>query len=858
MSSAQVAIGQPVESPRIEDLDRNQAWVWLDRVAPVQGWDTALFLMASLAVVVWSVLEADWVRTPGLALIVVSGAITGLLLSKVRVAPWPVLHLAGLAVGFLLVVWQGTTLIDDVSGIDRLAEMRSRLSVWYEAAATGGISTDLLPFSMTMLTLGWFLGYVSAWVLFRHSNVWIAVIVPATALLTNLSFLPEVYATRFFVFMFFAMLLVARVTSLQQHQKWLGARVRFIPDRARRTLGVTIAMSLIVLAITAALPIRILVSRTVADAWDFARTPVAALEDEFARLFSGIPKRTDASGRFWAKTLPFQGEISLEGETVLWATTDRPTYWLAQTYSEYSSKGWIAGDTKTVRIGPEDSPPPPQESMKRVQVNQGMQMTFKTSRLFAGGNPQWVSKQPKAEILQPKTFEIEIHESSGDAELPAAVQEIAGDLRQMLNPLRSQLVESDIASVLPRDLVFESMAASGSDGNITSVEKVTLARKEPLVSDVTSWGFVDTVAPDESYAMGSLVSDASYDDLRKAGINYSGFVEDHYLQLPASLPQRVRSLAHDLTKDAETPLDKAAALQDYLRGPTFEYSHEIDAPPRRSDGVDHFLFESKKGYSDYFGSAMAVMLRSVGVPARLAAGYAPGRVDETGRYAVLDSDSHGWTQVYFPGHGWMDFEPTSEWPVPQRGGASGSGSGDEEELASVGEQLGPDLSRAECMAPDDAVGDECLEDIFGPIIRELPEEFLDEPAQMIDRLPVVMAIVLAAIAAVWLAAQTIWTASLAGSSFVEKHYTKMSRLGAVAGHRRRAHQTPLEYASVLGRAVPSISPGARAIADTFAANRYGRHDVSDDDRDDLRQAWRSVRGRLLLRTLKRIVTLGSA
>ena len=64
-------------------------------------------------------------------------------------------------------------------------------------------------------------------------------------------------------------------------------------------------------------------------------------------------------------------------------------------------------------------------------------------------------------------------------------------------------------------------------------------------------------------------------------------------------------------------------IQAYLRGPEFTYSQSIDAPPPDSDGVEWFLFESKTGYSDYFASSMTVMLRSIGVPARLAAGYSP-------------------------------------------------------------------------------------------------------------------------------------------------------------------------------------------------------------------------------------------
>ena len=119
-----------------------------------------------------------------------------------------------------------------------------------------------------------------------------------------------------------------------------------------------------------------------------------------------------------------------------------------------------------------------------------------------------------------------------------------------------------------------------------------------------------------------------------------------------------------MTRNAATPVEKALAIKDYLRADgNFTYSQDIEKPPRGSDGVDHFLFDTKEGYSDYFASAMTVLLRSVGVPARLAAGYSAGDLEDgASRRAVMDSDSHGWSQVYFPDFGWIDFEPTPNWP----------------------------------------------------------------------------------------------------------------------------------------------------------------------------------------------------
>ncbi|HNG20294.1 MAG TPA: transglutaminase-like domain-containing protein, partial [Candidatus Obscuribacter sp.] len=86
---------------------------------------------------------------------------------------------------------------------------------------------------------------------------------------------------------------------------------------------------------------------------------------------------------------------------------------------------------------------------------------------------------------------------------------------------------------------------------------------------------------------------------------------------------------------------------------------KITAPPPDKDPLEYFLFEIKEGYCDYYASAMATMLRSVGIPARTASGYAEGTFDEESKvFFVTAADAHTWVEVYFPEYGWVEFEPT--------------------------------------------------------------------------------------------------------------------------------------------------------------------------------------------------------
>ncbi|MBT2572572.1 transglutaminase domain-containing protein [Bacillus sp. ISL-51] len=145
---------------------------------------------------------------------------------------------------------------------------------------------------------------------------------------------------------------------------------------------------------------------------------------------------------------------------------------------------------------------------------------------------------------------------------------------------------------------------------------------------------------------------------------------DRYLQLPDNLPERVGKLAEKLTRDHHNMFDKAKAIEDYLGSSAFSYqTQDVAVPKQDQDYVDQFLFETKRGYCDNFSSAMAVLLRSSGIPARWVKGYTSGEYkaagDQNGSiYEVTNNNAHSWVEVYFPDQGWVTFEPTKGFTNP--------------------------------------------------------------------------------------------------------------------------------------------------------------------------------------------------
>jgi transglutaminase-like putative cysteine protease len=127
--------------------------------------------------------------------------------------------------------------------------------------------------------------------------------------------------------------------------------------------------------------------------------------------------------------------------------------------------------------------------------------------------------------------------------------------------------------------------------------------------------------------------------------------------VPPSVDDRVRTLALRWTADADTPYQKILALQDRLRSGRFVYSLDVE-PVDDSDALLHFLTESRRGFCQQFATAMAIMTRELGYPARIAVGFREGTLQDDGTYLVQSNDAHAWVEVFFEGYGWLPFEPT--------------------------------------------------------------------------------------------------------------------------------------------------------------------------------------------------------
>jgi transglutaminase-like putative cysteine protease len=226
-----------------------------------------------------------------------------------------------------------------------------------------------------------------------------------------------------------------------------------------------------------------------------------------------------------------------------------------------------------------------------------------------------------------------------------------GSLRRPAGETRTVIQEYTLEA--PLSAVPAAWRPTSLSGNVTNRTQVT---------SLNGFRPDGQLPAGTNYTVRSQQPVADAQSLQTAGTDYPSRIETRYLQVPASTPDRVATLTENVTADARTPYETAVQVERYLETRK-NYSLEVDQPD--GDVADSFLYEMDAGYCTYFATTMATMLRTQGVPARVAVGYTPGEQVGENEYVVRGLQSHMWVEVYFPERGWIRFDPTPAGPRAQ-------------------------------------------------------------------------------------------------------------------------------------------------------------------------------------------------
>jgi transglutaminase-like putative cysteine protease len=601
----------------------------LRRWRPAIGW-------ASLSIASLGIMEADWVAGDVLFLYVTMvGALLSVLLAQSRISGWgatAILVLLGLVyvtdlvshflpplVGAASELWDGIVWLWysawnpgwelvppafplwNESGA-RLLTFGERLAAWGTALSSGQSELNPVAFLFVSGMILWFGTAWAMWAIIRRGRPLLGML-PLGVALSMSTYLSGASVGYVFGFVASLTLLFPILHLSHQEQHWERDGIDYSLEIRLDVWQVAILIMLLVFLLSLITP-SFSIPRLLQTFWEFAQHPQEKIEEWMVRFFGGIEPEEPPQYPVRAGGEGGEGGAHLPRSHLLGGNPD-----LSQ---------------QIVMLVETDSPPPmpPEAYYIDQEAEQGPLYYWKgiTYDTFTGH--EWINA------------------SSMRTSVPAYQPVVTSTVTPTLLLRQRFLMQAPHG-----DTLYATAEAHQVDQMVTSRLRWPgdLQRLEGEIND---------------YVVLSLVPQATVRQLRSVPDTYPEQVAERYLKLPGSLPERVRDLAREVTQNADTAYDKAVAIERYLR--QFPYDLEVPPPPGGRDVVDYFLFDAQKGYCDYYSSAFVVMARAVGIPARLAVGYAMGTYDfGAGYYVVSERDGHSWPEVYFGERGWIAFEPTA-------------------------------------------------------------------------------------------------------------------------------------------------------------------------------------------------------
>ncbi len=734
--------------------------VWQVGLVEQHEWLSIFLVWLVLAVAVWSIEQAAWIQPqPSLLTTLVMAVLAGQVLVRTG---WRILavYAVTIVLGLAVVAWQAI-------GLFVAPEVASALALWWDTVISSPPNEGTIYFAMFLVFITWLIGFTAVWFVLRRRNAWLAVVFGGLVVLVNLANLPRDDRILLPVYLLAALLLIGQV-NLAKQGAWFGRRgARYYYRGMAYLVGGVVSISLI----------------TVLAAWFVPKPPVERIQlsafagseegkDSWYNIFSDVHAKWSVLDSGDQNSMSFSDPLSLSPRVQFIVTADQPAYWRTRRYDTYHGWGWTSEGT--VKHDSADMLPSPGSSDTETVVYS-------------------VENRTKTDVVL-----------------------TLGDFVSASLPVEVTAFDSD------------DEIGIADDSTVEAEDGITAASKEETVAGPIQVTAGDVIAvltprlmqPYQRYTATTFVSLPTADELSEAGDDHPQEIRDRYLQLPVELPRRVLTLADNLTQDSETAYDKVLAIREHVL--TLDYNLQAALIPENTDAVDYFLFDSQEGVCTAFASALTVMLRAVGVPARFTTGYLEGELDEkTGSYLLRIRDYHARTEVYFPGYGWIEFSAT---PVGENIGAV-IDAFIEDPIAFIG---------SDDLLLEDELPDPNF-DIFGESRESVTGRSLPGPQLyvyfVILGIPAVLALAVRS-------GYALWLQGLKRVDNPAEVYERMCRLASWGRTGPMVHETPLEYCARLAFALPSQAASIDTIATAYIETRFStRRELGRLQRGRLQKAW---------------------
>ncbi len=752
-------------------------------LAPAEGWFALVLLAIAVYTVVFSIISAKWVgHTTILFWSATVGLLIGLLIAKVRRVPQVVLHLAACLVGHWLSIWLTSALAFHISWVLVLASLRT--------AITGGLSTTTgttsdVIFLFYLSFLCFYLGYFGTWLTYRAHLPWLVALVYCSVLLINLNYAKQDFSALTFILLAALALLIARIQFVTQLAYWtsqgLHTQHSWLRKTTRHFMQGASVLVLLTLLISWGLPI---LAQPAAGAtfWNY-------LDNAWTNISHGnvswrnpgaLIQPYPNTANFFGDHLTLTGHVHLPVGEVLYYSSTA-----APQYLEGFTYEHFDGHTWISALpgGTEDFAPG--EALPHDTA--GAHYSTATTDVTIVQPPT----SPRNYIFAPA------QPASFDIATSVSIDGMAGDWEQQ-RPLAAG----------------EHYRATS---NITTATIQELSAIPLPAQDRTAW------ASDRNYS--TLVT--------------------YYIQIPDHLSPIVATTMQQWTQGATNAYDAVEKLETHLNDSTqFKYSISNSPIPDNMDAVT-WLLQTRNGYCTYYATAMAVMARMLGIPSRIANGFSYGHFDLQRNVWVVDGiDAHSWVQIYFPGYGWINFDPTPGFSVHT------SPQPTHRQLTS------PPLPTKRPMkaTPTPALANK-------PLTRRAEKHPVTSavtptqatPQNLVLGLSIVtllctVFLLLVAFCSYW------WRSFYTNTKIISGMFWRTCRIASWAGVPPRDWQTPYEYSRTLSRYFPREAVPLRRLTELFVRDRWAApHETPYlAEEDDLERLWPHLRRELLRLVVLRI------
>jgi transglutaminase-like putative cysteine protease len=765
---------------------------------PAEGWLTMAAIAAMVVAVAWSIDDAAWIRgqgslTDSLATFGLVGLALGVAGAKVGWGRWRT-HLVGamLAALILPILAGGIVLGPDAGGLDPAGiALRYRAAAdacyqaWFDLAILGRpLTREYAHYIIVLTGLLWATGLYAGYAVFGHRRPLDAVIVCGALLVGNMALTFHEQLHLLVLGSLGALLLLTRSHAYEERTTWLRRRIGD-PDAVTAlylrggTVFITIAIlgSLALTATASSAPLQGL--------WSDLPQRLVELSQTLQKYLPGGGASRNPGAVAFGPNAPITGVWTSDSGEAFRATfgpseTRRP-YWLVGTYSTFDFSGWSWGSVTDAQAA----------AGHTILASTGEDPTLTegrdrlTARIFPEGYKGRLVVSPEV---------LETVDKSTTAKLEGAARWFAG---------------ADFTDGVPDQYVVTALV--------------------PILGDDP----------------GGLTEAR----LRAAGTSYPADVRAVYLDVPPGtlgkdaqlLFQKVQVLAAEEAARAgnqvATPYDLAKATTEYLKNGPFEYKTNVQGLDCNSLSTVECFARFRQGYCQYYASTMAMLLREAGVPTRLAQGFLPGKRSAAGVETVLNSNAHAWVQVYFPGYGWVDFDPTGGGVARQVPIPSGK---PVPPTAQPSPSAGSPAPGGKSLDPNDPGGGGGGGGTVRPTGGGGAGPFI--------AIGLLLALSLALLA--WAA----WRRGPRNPMEPETAWRSLSGLARRLGFAPRPSETVFEYAGALGAELPIIRPELEEVARAKVEVAYGHRTLSDERLKGIALAHRRVRLgllRLLARRFRR-------